>query len=50
MLNPFKIVEKILRSKPGPGLTFSEIHVFEAIDLIGKEKAVGRIVNFIFNK
>ncbi len=43
MLNPFKIVEKILRSKPGPSLTFSEIHVFEAIDLIGKEKAVGRI-------
>lgn len=42
--NPFKAIEKVLKPKaPGPSLTFKEFHVLEAIELMGREKYVGRV-------
>ncbi len=41
--DPFKFVEKILTTRTGPSLTFMEVHVLEAIEIMGKEESIGRI-------
>lgn len=42
-MDALKIIEKVASNiAPGPGLTFTEVHVFKALELMAEQGAIGR--------